>query len=366
MSLILVGGCAGGSSPTPTSQASPTPTSQAQGSSEASATSGATTDFHGETLSINSWGGDYWDHFHALLVQTFETRYNAKVIETPSLTSATVAKVQAEAAHPTLDVVLVAEHGAAVLKNSNLLQPLDASAIPNLNNLVQGAVPDGAPYVNFEYFGDVIAYNTNKVQTPPTSWEDLWNPAYAGHVIISGFGTCCGMTFLLEVNHMQGGDYRTTVDPGFAKLESLKPNLLTVFSNQDQAAQMLASGQAWLAEFASDRTGTLINSGAPVALVYPKDGVAPQADSIGIVKGTQHLQLAEAFINYVLDAKLQSDLMPLVLDSPVNKDSKVSAQAASLMMTPDDFSRSINLDQTFIATQFSTWNERWNKLFGTK
>jgi len=299
--------------------------------------------------------------YEKYIIQPFEQMYDAKINGVLALTGDVISRVIAEKANPTLDVVQLGETGVGTLVNAGLVEPLDASKIPNLNELVPGAVPAGAPYVNYHFFADAIAYNTNKIKTPPTSYMDLFNPAYKGHVFISGYGSCCGLPFLLELNHMAGGDYKTSVDPGFAQLANLKPSLLTVLSSQDQGAQLLNSGDAWIGEYVSDRTGQQIEAGAPIGIAYSNTGLILQADSMAIVKGTKHLALAEAFINFLLSAGPQGAWGSAALNFPSNKNSTVTADAQKLLLPPADVASALQVDQAFITQNRQTWLDRWNR-----
>src|SRR3546814_14162014 len=64
-----------------------------------------------------------------------------------------------------------------------------------------------------------LVYNTNEIKTAPTSWEDLWNPKYAGIVTIPSPANAMGVPFLYAVNKMQGGT-SAAFKPGFDKLKS--------------------------------------------------------------------------------------------------------------------------------------------------
>ena len=92
------------------------------------------------------------------------------------------------------------------------------------------------------------------------------------------------------------------MDAGFKKLASLKPNVLTIYTNQPQAENLLESGEASLmgGQFSSY---TLIRAaaGSPVGLSAPKEGVFAMPSGICKVKdgpnrsgrGCLHQRLSE-------------------------------------------------------------------------
>ena len=80
----------------------------------------------------------------------------------------------------------------------------------------------------------MLAYNTQFVKEPPKSWADLWKPEYKGKVALPDIGTSHGLFFVSIVSKMQSGDLYNT-DAAFAKLQTLKPNVLTFWTSQRPA-----------------------------------------------------------------------------------------------------------------------------------
>src|SRR3546814_7906551 len=71
---------------------------------------------------------------------------------------------------------------------ANVLEPLTLDAIPNLAKVIPEGLykkADNSIYaVSTGFYALGLVYNTNEIKTAPTSWEDLWNPKYAGIVTI--------------------------------------------------------------------------------------------------------------------------------------------------------------------------------------
>src|SRR3954452_21064673 len=87
------------------------------------------------------------------------------------------------------------------------------------------------------------------------------------------------------LNTIGGGNTNgNDVEVGFRRIASLKPQLLTFWTNHDQVAQLLAQGDAWITPWPSDRLITLKSHGAPVNIVIPKEGVPFGTSEIGISK----------------------------------------------------------------------------------
>ena len=60
----------------------------------------------------------------------------------------------------------------------------------------------------------LYAYNPKKIKTPPTSWEDMWNPEYKGRVGITGLASSLGTAFMVEIAKLHGGS-ETNIEPAF-------------------------------------------------------------------------------------------------------------------------------------------------------
>ena len=60
-----------------------------------------------------------------------------------------------------------------------------------------------------------------------------------------------------------GNEYN--IDPGFAKLRELKPNLAAIYQTSSQCAQLFAQGGVWIAPWYSGRVASTRTSGVPVA-----------------------------------------------------------------------------------------------------
>ena len=179
-------------------------------------------DFKGEELVVVNYGGTFGRFWTQFIIEPFEKRYNAKVSQVQSLTFDTLAKLRAQKDNPQIDVWLMADQGAVIAKNEGLVEPLSVEKVPNLAQLVPKARVAGDPYAEFLFVALALTYNTQKIKTAPTSWDDLWKPAYKGHVVLPDINACCGHLLMLKLAAMNGGGI-DKVDPGFRKLATLKP-----------------------------------------------------------------------------------------------------------------------------------------------
>jgi len=162
--------------------------------------------------------------------------------------------------------------------DNGLVQSLDLSRLDNFENMPESLTQYGQfngqqYFVPWDWGYESILVRTDKVDQIPTSWEDLWDPAYAGHVAIYDSG---------ETQHVVGSmvlgldPYATTAADNEAivqKLIELKPNLLTYWTDYTEIVQLVAAGDVWIAGNAWPDTLVLLREeGIPVEYITPEEG----------------------------------------------------------------------------------------------
>ncbi|MBE9180111.1 extracellular solute-binding protein [Oculatella sp. LEGE 06141] len=77
------------------------------------------------------------------------------------------------------------------LYKAGLVRPIDTSKLTNYDTIFESFKGgkwntfDGKPYgVTFAWGPNVLVYNSEQVSTPPTSWDVLFDPEYAGQITI--------------------------------------------------------------------------------------------------------------------------------------------------------------------------------------
>lgn len=143
-----------------------------------------------------------------------------------------------------------------------VLEPLDLSLIPNAA-AIDPIFPSygygmGCP-ITFEGIG--VAYNTDAIGTPPATWADLWNPAFAGRVGMARPQSNLGLGVLAATSAAFG---REQTDMQFAldKWKELDP---LVGRSPPLLQQMLERGEIDIAPLWHVNTALAAAAGVPVA-----------------------------------------------------------------------------------------------------
>ncbi len=179
-------------------------------------------------------------------------------------------------------------------------QDMLAQYIPAGTELVDDAYTyAGGLYHEVRLIFNVVAYNTELVETPPTSWNDLTDPAYKGRV---------GMASAL-VSGAAFNQFGTFVnDPAFGMefYERLNANGVVVERGNGAVAEKIATGEFAIGQLVDFMARNAANQGSPVGYVYPVEGALLIPTPIGIFKSTDNLPAAQAFLDYLYSEDAQN------------------------------------------------------------
>jgi putative spermidine/putrescine transport system substrate-binding protein len=241
----------------------------------------------------------------------------------------------------------------------NLLTPITPDAVPNMTDLRPDAIQMDGMWCNYVQPWAGIAYNSDKIDGV-ASWTSLWDPANAGQVIIPSLQNTEGMWTLMAAGMLGSGlpfaQAQYEVDAAFAKLEELKPNLLTIYSTMSQAFNLLEQGEvSMLSGNFSSYTLPRKAEGVPVDLAAPSEGIFVMPSGICLVKEGPNPELAQAYVNEMLGPDLQTAIADFSSSVPAN--TTVTAGA----IVPEGVSI-YSPDWSFVAANRADWINRFDNL----
>lgn len=190
--------------------------------------------------------------------------------------------------------------------SEGMVQPLDTAKLKNWSGVdpkmaAMGQFNGQQYFVPWDWGYESILVRTDKVAQPPTSWADLAKSEYAGHLALWDSG---------ESNHViaalaLGFDpWNTTAEQDEQIkqwLIDLKPNLLTYWADFSELAQMMASGDVWVASNAwADTYKSLLDDGVAVDYLQPREGRLSWVCGFGISSKAKNPDLAHAYIDAML------------------------------------------------------------------
>jgi spermidine/putrescine-binding protein len=233
--------------------------------------------------------------------ECFEKVYGVKVNHDEySSNEEMYAKLSAGAT--TYDLILPTDYIIALMVSQDMLQKWDQSKLSVLNNINAGFKnlpfdPGNEYTIPYMSGTDAIVYHAERVATPPSSWEDLWNPEYAGRlVLLDDPRVVIGFTLLTL-----GYDLNTK-DP--AQLQEAKEKLLDLIPNvklfdSDSPKTALIAGDVDLGNVWNGEAFTAKQEDPAFEYVFPSEGTILWQDNWAIPVSAPHVDAVYAWVNYV-------------------------------------------------------------------
>lgn len=290
------------------------------------------------------------------LIPLFEKQTGCKVIFEGTRSLVNLEKMVGNKGRQYMSVVFMDDPVMIPAAKEGVLDRLTASDVPSLAKLKPGTVHMDGLWANYMQSTTGVAVHTGKLKQVP-SYAVLWEPAYKGKVIIPSLQNTEGLSMFLVAAALETGkpmkEAQYQPDAAFRKLKTLKPNLLTVYTQLPQALNLLEQGEAsviagMIGFNAFDRKA----KGAPIDFVLPREGGMAMPTGVAKVKGCPEPELANAFIECVLGA-WQQQIAGISLAMPTN--TTVAAPAGlpkGEVFIPD---------WNYIAENRKAWVERWDR-----
>ncbi|MCU0938235.1 MAG: ABC transporter substrate-binding protein [Burkholderiaceae bacterium] len=249
-----------------------------------------------------------WETAHRQnLVPAFQTATKASVNLVASLAVDTVSRVVAAKNNPPFDVVILDEGPFLNALQHDIFEKIPTDKVPNLKDIPPRFLePRGlGVFASAQVFG--IAYNTDKIKTPPKSWNDLLKPEFKGRVGLVGLGSTLGSAWMIELAKLRGGN-EENLEPGFDFLKAVLPNVGAVAANPGALATLFQQGQIDISVHYNNNVGDLQARGVPIALARPDTGWSLVLAAFSIIKNTKSPELAAAYINAAISPEVQSKM----------------------------------------------------------
>lgn len=207
------------------------------------------------------------------------------------------AKLLAEKANPQADVVMgVAASSLLVLEKEGMLY---GYAPKNLASLSRQYVDNATPpsWVGMNVWGSAICFNTVEAAKlglkKPESWKDLLKPEYKGRIVMpnpasSGTGYFDVTAWLLLFGEKDGWSY----------MDKLHQNIAQYTHSGSKPCKQAAAGEFPIGISFEYRAAKLKDSGAPIDVIFPKEGLGWDVEATAIMKGSKNLDAAKKLADW--------------------------------------------------------------------
>lgn len=301
------------------------------------------------------------------VIAAFESEHNARVIFLKAGdTGSAVNKAVLSVDNPLADVFYGVD-------NTFLSRALDAGIFDSYASPQLSQIPDQFKLDEEQRalpvdYGDVclnidLAYFEDADLEPPTDLDSLLDPAYEGLLVVENPATSSpGLAFLMATIGRYG-------DPGYLSFwEGLVQNDVLVVNDWETA--YYSDFSRW------GGTRPIVvsyGSSPPFEVLYAEDEMQEpptraltaaqscfrQIEFVGILKGTQQRELAEAWVDFMLSTSFQEDMPLNMYVFPVLPQAALNETFEAFMALPDE---PVILDPARIAENRENWIEAWTDL----
>ena len=313
-----------------------------------------------EELVVATFGGSFLTESETCHFAPFTEATGAEVDAVVGNTTQHAASIRAMMGSSEYDIVYLDDSAAQQLKNEGLLSVIDKDALTAAADIDPRAFDADGAYVVFMTGATAIAYNTDLVDTPPTSWADLFDEKWSGQIAIGDVTGTSGWQFLLAVNKMNGGTL-DDVTPGIEAIKPLAQDSVTLYTQADQLIALFERGEIAMAPWYPDRAGSAADQGLPIAIAYPSEGAVGIRPTLVIPKGAPHPELALKYIDTVLSKSGQECFAEKKYAGPVNLTVELSDKAAAIVPFGPTLQDLWFLNPEETAANLPTWIDRWQR-----
>lgn len=214
-------------------------------------------------------------------------------------TGTIAAKVLAEKANPQADVIHVLGVTELItIAKEGLLLAYKPQGYDRIDPKFKDK-NDPPQWAGMYAFEGCICYNTieaKKKNLPrPTSWKQLIDPVYKGHIVMSNPNSS-GTGFMTVSAWLQTWGEETT----WPFLDKLHDNIATYVHSGSAPCVMAATGEFPVAISFSFRGAKEKAKGAPIDVILPSEGVGWEANGVAVMKTAKNLDAAKIFADWAL------------------------------------------------------------------
>ncbi|APO69035.1 spermidine/putrescine ABC transporter substrate-binding protein [Rhizobium gallicum] len=304
------------------------------------------------------------DDFKTLVYDPFEKQCGCKLVVETGNSVERLAKMEANKANPVVDMAVVSMADALSASRKGLVEKIDPSKLTNFGKLYDLAKdPNGdGMSVGYTFYATSIAYRSDKMKIE--SWADLLKPEYVGHVAFPNVTTNQGPPALYMLGLALGKD-TPDLKGAIEAVGEKKDDIVTFYEKSSQLIQLMQQEEIWAAPIGRFSWAGFTKLDLPVAWATPKEGQTGGMNVMVVTKGSKNQDLALQFMDFWLSTDIQTKLAEKLIDSPANKEVKVSEAAANNLTYGEDTAKSLKLIPSAAALDNrDAWLKEWNDKVG--
>ena len=212
------------------------------------------------------------------------------------------AKLLAEKNNPQADIVWgLSGSSLLIFKAEGMLEPYKPKGLENLDPKFYDQ-DDNPSWIGMDAYVAAICYNTVEGKknnlVAPKSWWDLTKPMYKGHVIMPNPNSS-GTGFLDVSSWLQLFGEKG----GWAYMDALHDNIARYTHSGSKPCKLAAAGETTIGVSFAFRGARSKAAGAPIDVIFAKEGIGWELEAAAIIAGTDKLEAAKTLMDWSITKK---------------------------------------------------------------
>jgi len=202
------------------------------------------------------------------------------------------------------DVIVPSDYMISQLIEEDMLAELDYDSIPNFS-LIDSRFkhmsydPENRYTVPYAWGTVGIIYNTAMVDEPITSWSVMFDPKYAGNVLMFRNSRDAIGIALSYLGYSLNTTDEAELREAFQLLKDAKNRGVYQSFVMDEIFQKLEGGNAAIGAYYAGDYLTMLENNEDLAFVVPEEGSNWFMDAMCVLKDAPHFNEAMAWINFI-------------------------------------------------------------------
>ncbi len=260
-------------------------------------------------LNVFNWT----EYIPEVTIKKFEEEYDVKVNYSMfSSNEEMLAKVAAGGG--TYDLTMASDYIIPSMVERDMIEPVNLESISNFKNLIDDYVDqefDPGNKYSIPFMGNTLSLGVNPDSIGVNvsnikSYTDLWNPKLKNKLVVLDDQRMIIGMILKSLGYSANDTDPKHLEEAKKKMVDLLPNIKAFDS--DSPKQMMVNGEAsgglvWGPEIALAQ-----REGANFETIIPEEGLLITMDNWVIPKGAKNKELAEKFINFILEPEISAEI----------------------------------------------------------
>lgn len=288
------------------------------------------------------------------IIAEFEAKTGISAEVVTAGTGELIKRVEAEQANPLGDVLW----GGSLSTNSPKKDLFEVYKSANEGAVFDDCKNTEGMLTRFTVIPSVIMINKNLIgDIKVEGYADVLNPALKGKIAFADPSkSSSSFEHIINMLYAMGNG---NPDNGWDYVKSLCKNLDgKLLSGSSAVYKGVADGEYTVGLTFEEGAATYVKDGAPVEVVYMKEGVISKPDVVQIIKGAKNMDNAKIFIDFVTNKETQTLIANQLCRRSVRTD-----VPAGTGLKPTSEIKIIKDDATVVDSNKQTWLDKFKDIY---